>query len=266
MSDVHPLLEKLWNDYAKLNPSAKAIQELLTATGERIVNDHIALRTFRDPKVGIDALARAFLEGGYEAKGEYEFTEKKLYARHYEHADVELPKVFISELKLDECSPALKAKVEELIAEVPEETAKKDDFAVAGRPWKVTWPEYEALAAESEYASWVAAFGFRANHFTIFVNALDTFDSLELLSGFLKDNGYKLNTSGGEIKGTPEVFLEQSSTLADQVEVKFDDGSKHVIPACYYEFAKRYPMPDGKLYQGFVAKSADKIFESTNRK
>ncbi len=31
------------------------------------------------------------------------------------------------------------------------------------------------------------------------------------------------------------------------------------------EFAHRYPLPNGNLFQGFVAKSADKIFESTNR-
>jgi hypothetical protein len=36
------------------------------------------------------------------------------------------------------------------------------------------------------------------------------------------------------------------------------------IPGCYYEFARRYPDADGKLYSGFIAKSADKIFESTN--
>ena len=47
--------------------------------------------------------------------------------------------------------------------------------------------------------------------------------------------------------------------------MKFDDGSK-VIPCCYYEFARRYPLPNGNLFQGFVAKSADKIFESTNRR
>ncbi len=32
----------------------------------------------------------------------------------------------------------------------------------------------------------------------------------------------------------------------------------------FYEFAKRYPTANGKLYQGFVAASADKFFESTN--
>lgn len=265
MSDARELIDRLWQDYAALNPSVNAIHELLTAAGERIVNDHIALRTFRHPKVGIDVLARPFITGGYQAKGEYDFTDKKLYARHYEHEDPTLPKVFISELRLEDCTAELRDRVSLLINQVPEELPEQDSFVVAGRPWKVTSAEYEKLAAESEYASWVAAWGYRANHFTVFVNYLETFDTLEVLNQFLKDNGFKLNAAGGEIKGSPEVYLEQSSTLADKVEVVFDDGVKKTIPCCYYEFAKRYPMADGKLYTGFVAKSADKIFESTNR-
>jgi hypothetical protein len=39
---------------------------------------------------------------------------------------------------------------------------------------------------------------------------------------------------------------------------------RHAIPSAYYEFARRYPDKDGKLYSGFIAKSADKIFESTD--
>ncbi|MGL4837356.1 MAG: DUF1338 domain-containing protein, partial [Shewanella sp.] len=35
-------------------------------------------------------------------------------------------------------------------------------------------------------------------------------------------------------------------------------------PSCFYEFALRYPKANGELYTGFVAASADKIFESTN--
>ena len=34
----------------------------------------------------------------------------------------------------------------------------------------------------------------------------------------------------------------------------------------YYELAKRYPLPSGELFQGFVPASADKIFESTDAK
>ena len=80
----------------------------------------------------------------------------------------------------------------------------------------------------------------------------------------IKENGYKLNESGGEIKGTPEELLEQSSIIADLQKVDFS-GTIYNIPSCYYEFAKRYETKDGEIYQGFIAKSADKIFESTNR-
>jgi hypothetical protein len=51
--------------------------------------------------------------------------------------------------------------------------------------------------------------------------------------------------------------------MADIVKVKFLDG-EFEVPACYYEFAQRFPDPSGQLYSGFIAKSADKIFESTN--
>ena len=79
----------------------------------------------------------------------------------------------------------------------------------------------------------------------------------------IKKNGFTLNNSGGEIKGSHEDLLQQSSTIADKVKVGFVEGS-YEVPCCYYEFAKRYPDSNGKLYSGFVAKSADKIFESTD--
>jgi hypothetical protein len=119
------------------------------------------------------------------------------------------------------------------------------------------------LRNESEYAAWVYIHGYRANHFTINVNALKKFDSLEKVNRFLKDNGFLLNDSAGEIKGTPAELLEQSSTRSGIIKVQFIEG-EFPAPSCYYEFARRYPDKDGKLYSGFIAKSADKIFESTN--
>jgi len=79
----------------------------------------------------------------------------------------------------------------------------------------------------------------------------------------LKENGFLLNDAGGEIKGTPAELLEQSSTRAGILPVTFQEGIFE-IPSCYYEFARRYPDDSGKLYSGFIAKSADKIFESTD--
>jgi hypothetical protein len=106
-------------------------------------------------------------------------------------------------------------------------------------------------------------YGFRANHFTVSINSLKKINTIEKVNEFLKENGFVLNSAGGEIKGTKAELLQQSSTLADHVKVEFVDRVAS-IPACYYEFAQRYPDTDGSLYSGFIAKSADKIFESTD--
>lgn len=261
---IRALLDRLWNDYAMLNPQAEKIHAYLSARRETIVNDHIAFRTFDDPRVGIDALARAFVEAGYKSGASYTFPSKKLNARHFDPPDADLPKIFISELRLEECSGELARTARSLVAQMPGGFTRRHDFCVAGRPWKISHLACEALRPESEYAAWLAAFGFRANHFTVSVNALKTFKGVEDLNAFLKSHGFELNAEGGEIKGSPAVYLEQSSTRAASVSVEFTDGAFE-IPGCYYEFARRYPMPDGKLFTGFVEKSADRIFESTNR-
>lgn len=266
MDDSARLFDTLWRGYAALNPQAGRIHALLEARGERILNDHIAFRTFAHPGIGIEAMAAPFARRGYVPAGEYAFTEKKLTAVHYQHPDPALPKVFISQLHMDRLSAGARSMLLGLINQIPPAFTAAEDWVAGGRPWKVDYTTYEALERESEYAAWTAAFGFRANHFTVFANELRTFPGgLAELNGFLKANGFRLNAGGGEIKGSPAIFLEQSSTLADEAEVDFTGGPRKV-PACYYEFARRYPMPDGKLFQGFNDKSADKIFESTDRK
>ncbi len=86
---------------------------------------------------------------------------------------------------------------------------------------------------------------------------------MQEVNEFLKENECKMNIYGGEIKGTPEQLLEQSSVLADRISVKFKEITKE-ITSCYYEFAFRHKMNNGELYSGFIAGSADKIFESTD--
>ncbi|MCE3010357.1 MAG: DUF1338 domain-containing protein [Proteobacteria bacterium] len=265
MKTLENLLGKMWLDYCQMNPKAKKIYDLLSGQGETVLNDHIALRTFDHPRLGIESLAKVFKVHGYNEKQDYTFVEKKLYAKHYEHSTrPELPKIFISELQLKKVSPFIQVEVEKMVSQIPESLIQTEEFSMCGRPWKMTFKAYSELAKESEYASWVAAYGFRPNHFTVNINALKKFSDITVLNEFLEKNGYTLNKSGGVVKGSRADYLEQSSTMAEDVAVKFEDGT-HNIPGCYYEFAKRYPLADGKLYQGFVAKSADKIFESTNR-
>lgn len=261
-TSVNELFEALWQHYLTVTPSALKIHDLLGG-GEAIINDHVAFRTFKHPRIGLEKLAAHFLALGYEQKGEYHFEAKKLYARHYEHADPMAPKVFISELLLEQCSPELQRIVDGLIEQVDEDLPQQTGFLYSGAPWGISHADYKTLADESEYAGWLAAYGFRANHFTVSVNHLKDYDSLEAVNSTLKQAGFRLNDAGGEIKGSPEVLLEQSSTMADTALVTFTDG-EGALPSCFYEFALRYPRPDGELYTGFVAASADKIFESTD--
>ena len=44
-----------------------------------------------------------------------------------------------------------------------------------------------------------------------------------------------MNTSGGEIKGTPEQFLEQSSVLADKIPVDFQELTKEITFIIYFK-------------------------------
>lgn len=262
--DLTIYLDKMWKDYCAFNSRAAEIYKTLTHLGENVLNDHIALRTVNHPSLGIKSLAQHFEKFGYKESGEYFFKEKKLFAKHYEHPDKTQPKIFISELELEKCSSLVQETFQICLQAIKPADVNNENFVFSGRPWNASYATFEKLAKESEYASWVYAYGFRPNHFTVSVNHLRILRTVEQMNQFLEERGFKLNASGGKIKGTPAELLEQSSTMAEEVQVQFADGV-YKIPACYYEFARRYPKTDGELYQGFIAKSADKIFESTNK-
>ena len=258
---IPELLSALWSDYVATTPQAERIHRLLSERGESVRNDHVALRTYNLPGIGIAELAAPFEALGWQLQPDrYRFPDKKLVARYWRHPDPALPKVFISELSVEELSAGSNQIVQRLASQLPAGFAP---LPLSGRPWSVRRAEYESLLIESEYAAWVAAFGFRVNHFTVAVNGLTTFPDLESLNAFLVDHGFALNHAGGAIKGTPAQLLEQTSTLADSIVVDLA-GESVRIPSCYYEFARRYARPDGELFHGFVPASADKIFESTD--
>ena len=261
------IFDNLWKEYTERTPSAEKIKNLFEEKGNTIFNDHVAFRTFDDKRVNIEVLAKPFITAGYVESGEYHFKKKKLYAKHFEHAtDKNAPRVFISQLLTKEFSFELQGAVKKMIDAIPTEALTSDALVFKGRLWEQpSLAVYEQLQAETEYAAWLYVNGFCSNHFTVDVNKLDTFKSLQEVNEFLKDNGFKMNISGGEIKGTPSEMLEQSSVLADKVPVEFTEITKE-ITSCYYEFAFRHAMTNGELYSGFIAGSADKIFESTDMK
>jgi len=258
------LFKDLWKEYTAQNPSAQAIHNLFTEENELVVNDHVAFRTFDDPRMNIQVLAKKFLKAGYEFVGEYKFEDKHLNAVHLEHPTEDAPRVFISELILSEFSEEFQKVIKGRINSVGNAYYGDPDLIHKGCVWgKPTYADYQFLRKESEYAAWLLVHGFRVNHFTVSINALKKYDTIEKVNQFLKDNGFEMNTSGGEIKGTPEKLLQQSSTLSEIIKFEFEEG-EYDIPACFYEFAIRYPNEQGEIFSGFIAANANKIFDSTN--
>jgi len=259
------IFSRLWSNYINSNPSAGKIYNLFKSEGEDVVNDHIAFRTIDLPEVSIDVIEKPFVRNGYEPRGEYHFEAKHLFAKHYElPGDPSAPRVFISQLKTKDFSLFVQSLFRELINNAQKCTLMSPELIFMGSVFEpLSYEKYLRLLEESEYAAWFYVFGFRANHFTVSVNHLKKLNNIYKVNDLLKANGFLLNSSGGEVKGTPEELLQQSSTMADIVKIKFIEG-EYEIPCCYYEFAQRFADETGKLYSGFIAKSADKIFESTN--
>lgn len=263
--NAQELFTNLWKDYTDKNPHAKKVYDLFIAQGEEVLNDHIAFRTFNIDKVNIEVLAKHFKAAGYVEKGEYVFQEKHLFAKHYEiPGDLTAPRVFISQLMIDDFSEELQTIIHDIVSKIPQEKLDTPEVLWAGKLWgDITWENYQKLRNESEYAGWLYVNGFTVNHFTVSVTHLKKLNDIYVVNEFLKQNGFLINDAGGEVQGTPAELLEQSSIKAGLKIVSFAEGN-HEVPACYYEFAKRYPEADGKLYSGFIAKSADKIFQSTD--
>jgi hypothetical protein len=255
--------EALWTDFAVIAPQAAAIRRRLEEHGEQVENDHVAFRTFNHGPISLERLEPLVLGLGYRLLDEYRFEDKHLRARAYICAGA--PRLFLSELISQELSGWAQGIIGQLLAQVPDHFAAGPQVFWAGRPWApLRFADYERLSNESEYAGWLAALGLRPNHFTVSINQLQKFQQVADVLEFVEAGGYRINTAGGRVKGSHDVLLEQGSTLADRIPVQFADGPR-IIPTCYYEFALRHPDASGRLYEGFVPASADRIFESTDR-
>lgn len=250
---IASLFHGLWNAYTDITPQAGRIHQRLAERGESVVNDHVALRTFDLAPIGRERLAEPFIAMGYVQTGSYRFADKKLRASSYSHPAGQWPRVFISELLTAELSPGLQAAARDLAAQV-DPAADLRGLLVAAPTWSpVSASLYDALLAESEHAGWLAAFGLRANHFALSVNALSTFADLSALNTWLLDEGFTLSDADGIVKGGPHVLLSQSSTWPDRIPWRFAGDETRTIPSCGYEFAMRYvDSSTGQPFDGFV--------------
>ncbi|TDO97920.1 DUF1338 domain-containing protein [Marinomonas balearica] len=258
--------DALWAQYTKITPQAQRIQSLFQSHGETVLNDHVAFRTFNHSPIELEKLEPQLSALGYTAYGAFRFENKHLKARCYKHeSDENAPKIFLSELLTEELPEKCQHIISKLTDQISEDIVKSPEIFWAGTLWNaISEEDYLTLAEHSEYAAWLSTMGLQANHFTVSINHLEKFPTIEEVNSLLQDEGYTLNSTGGLIKGSPEVYLEQSSTMADKVEITFSGDKKSTIPSCFYEFAKRHKQADGQLFDSFIEGNADKIFDSTN--
>ena len=283
------VLEGLMNRYKERVPDVSAIinamiKESVIKDANEIENDHIAFRTMGVPFLGIQSLEKIFLHYGFKRMDHYFFPAKKLDAFWYTPPSPEYPRIFISELRVQDLSENAQHIIHSYTDEVtadPVDSINIDDanavdnFLHSGLWQLPTLEDYLTLSKESEYAAWVIYNRYYLNHFTISVHNLkDGYNTIADFNAFLERNGFTLNDSGGKIKVSADGNLLQSSTVAEMIEATFANGVNHRLSGSYVEFAERkvleqfQNLPYSEIKrahrrEGFEANNADKIFEST---
>lgn len=288
---INLVLESLFETYSKRVPDVTKITEAMVSNNivsnqSEIINDHIAFRTMGVKHLGIKSFEKIFLKHGYKKRDFYSFKEKKLNAYWYSHSKKNMPRIFISELKVDELSKDAQKIIKQYTNQVKNDPVDNIDLNnsdeiinfLTNPLW--TLPSlfhYNELLKETEYGSWVIYNRYYLNHYTISVHELkEKYNTLEDFNKFLNSIGVKLNDSGGVIKESKDGFLLQSSSVANKVNAHFKEGMS-LISGSYVEFAERKILPEfmnldlnkinsSHRRDGFETSNADKIFESTYQK
>ncbi|ABA19842.1 conserved hypothetical protein [Trichormus variabilis ATCC 29413] len=293
------LFSLLWQNYSARVPYARTYEQMITAAGGTVANDHIAFRSLRllvdSPRgkvnLGINYLSQIAEALGYEPAGEYNFPQTHLYARHYRHPqqiEFDLPKLFISELIVDELPDNIIQLITQTVSTVADEftspltyfsPAEGNDGVIAQqlqkfftRPWMTPRRSVvEAVNQVTQYGAWVLLHGYAVNHFTGYVNRHQTpeYADIDDTARGLANLGVPMKA---EIEGDVTWGLRQTATQAvKEMVTVIDDisGQEVEIPwtYAYYEIAQRYPLQvepgKEKLFDGFLGNNAQQLFEMT---
>lgn len=291
------LFDSLWERYRQRVSYVQTYEQVIKTCGATFFNDHIAFRTFatQQPLAGIASISRIFEALGYRAAGSYHFDDKQLSAIHFQHANAQLPKLFISELRVWELPPEERGVIARAVrshrAPIEMEALAalarldQDEKAAAGLqervlrefhelPWLLPAREdIEKLNKTSQYAAWVLVHGYHVNHFTSLINShgKPELDTIEKTIAALSKAGVPMKK---EIEGEAGSKLRQSATEAVTIEVDVHDrGMPAKMPwtYAYFELAQRDAIADpasGKptRFEGFLGPQATNLFEMTRVK
>ena len=292
------LFDTLYARYRSRMEYVRKYEEVVKKHGAVFFNDHIAFRTIacQNPLAGIFMISRIFEALGYSAANAYKFPDKHLSSIHYQHANPQFPKLFVTQLKSWELAEpgrtiitsALKSHrpplsddflgnlhgLEGLSAPAREKALKILVRYFEELPWDLPQKkDVLALDKESQYGAWVLVNGYDVNHFTASVNShnVESLNDIEKLISEMRKAGIPMKK---DIEGERGSKLRQSSTESAVIEVAVKDGAKTVkMPwtYAYFEVAERPLIKNqytGKMerFEGFLGGQATNLFEMTRRK
>lgn len=291
-------IDKLWERFLLRVPYARIYNELNTQKRGKVINDHIAFRTLNthtgEQPQGIKAISHLLELLEYKPEEKYLFPKKKLSAVYYQHPEKQFPKIFVSQLEVENLPGWAQTLINQHVCETPylladksielmnslkvnkyltEEAAQilvNDLVNYFQRPWKI--PLKEAILKLndiSHYAAWVLLHGNSVSHFSALVNYPDTDNlfNIESTCKELTEFGIPMKSL---IEGDRGSKLRQSATHAiiEEVDVVGDNGIEKILwPYAYYGLVQRGFADNGYprlLFQGFLVNQSMHLFDLTN--
>ena len=134
---IAQFMEKLWQSYIEITPQAEAIQKLFSDRGEKVMNDHVAFRTFNKKGIDLEVLSGLLENNGYKKHDTYHFEEKKLRAYSFLPSEADQPYIFVSELLTEQLSGEAQQIIRKLVAQIPKAAFNSLDL------FTVDWREPE---------------------------------------------------------------------------------------------------------------------------
>ena len=276
---------------------------------KRVPLDHVAFRSFGIGDLGIDSLCELFAPLGYRVVEDdvYTFPEKHVRAKWLRPpakpeglgGDVlDLPRIFVSELVMEDVDEDLRRLVEKVLNRV-----REGELYVPSEEWSkgrnARWQlpsasQYAKVQALSEYAAWTLLHGYAVNHVAVSLfqlrklypetPVLDLEGVEETLTHNAALERVKWNDVGGRIKRSPSGLLCQSSLMATPAvfslykrtetteknrygaESSEDIFKEFRLPGSYIEFVQRLPKPEhrNKSFEELVESDLRDGFEAGN--
>jgi hypothetical protein len=291
------LTEKMWEVFLSRVPAARFYTAMVEGKGGRVVIDHIGFRTLYmntgEQPAGIQAIRHIFECLGYQPAGKYVLPKKNLKAIFLEHVTPGLPKIFVSQLNVQQLPGWAKQLFPEVVADTPyllsdsgiellnrlkqdgKLTSEAAEILVAElagyfrRPWNP--PPKETIIKLNEvshYAAWVMLHGNAPSHFAALINGQEvkSLPDIDATVKALQKTGVAVKES---MEGAKGGILQQSATYAvkEDVKVKGPDGPDEITWTYgYLELIERgwQETEDGpRLFQGFIEGQEKNIYDMT---